>query len=353
MKKQVNIGIIGCGVIGKKHIKNATESELMNVTAIADVREDIVSSVATEFGIKKFYTDSHALINDPEVEAVVVALPTGIRMPVVLDAMKSGKHVLIEKPIAKNAAEVQQMISARNTNIIVGCCSSRFRQLKPAQIATDLVSSGVLGQIRLVRCRGVSAAGEPPKKPPIPWRYSKKLNSGGIFVNWGCYDLDYILGILGWKLKPRKVLAHMWYIQPQYKLYVAEGSDAETHIVALITCDDGTVIELERGEYLTTQSEDVCQIIGTKGSLRLQMVVDEKTKIIFDKSDPEKGVVSETVWECDGNIEDHHKLVIKDFANAVLKKSRPMTGLEESLVIQKIVDAVYISAEENRPVEIK
>ena len=206
--------------------------------------------------------------------------------------------------------------------------------------------------MRVVRCRAIVEARPPPKKTPPPWRVSKSLNGGGILVNWGHYDLDYLLGITGWKLKPKLVLAQMWSIPPQFKCHVGPGSDAEEHFAAMISCKGGIVIMFERGECVAAQSEDAWQIIGTKGSLQLRMIPEKGKKIVFNNTSTEKGVFSEVVWEGDEDASHVHAGPVEDFARAIREKHQPKTSLEQALVIQKISDAIYASAEQGRVIEI-
>jgi len=74
--------------------------------------------------------------------------------------------------------------------------------------------------------RALKGAAAPPQNPPPPWRLSKAMNGGGILVNWGCYDLDYLLGITGWMIEPRLALARTWGVPETFAAYAAPGSDA-------------------------------------------------------------------------------------------------------------------------------
>ena len=349
--KQVNLGVVGCGVIGTDHIKVAVKSELLNVVAVADKSEERTREIAQECGIKKTYSSGEMLLDDPDVEAVVLALPAGIRTPLALQAFRCGKHVLLEKPAAMNVDEIKQMMKARG-KLVCACCSARFRFLDSADFVTDFIAGGALGELRVVRCRATYSAGAPPEKAPPPWRVSKSLNGGGILVNWGVYDLDYLLGITGWSLKPKLVLAQTWPVPPQFQCHVASGSDAEEHFAAIIRCQGDTVILFERGECVAAQSEEAWQIIGTKGSLHLKMTSGKGNKIVFDNSSTEQGVFSEVIWEGDEDTAYVHIGPLENFAGAIRENGQPKTGLEQALIIQQITDAIYASAEEGKAIEI-
>ena len=350
---RVRLGIIGCGVIGNAHLKSAAETPEIETVAVADLREETAKAAAEKFGVKKVYPSGDTLLEDREIEAVILAMPAFARMPLALRAFAKGKHVLTEKPVAMNADEVKTMIKARG-NRIAGCCSPRFRFTRNAEVATKFVASGALGDLRMVRCRAVLAAGKPPKNPPPPWRLKKAMNGGGILLNWGCYDLDYLLGITGWKLKPVMVFAQTWTVPPQFACHAAPGSDAETYYTALIRCEGGTVLSLERGEFMPVQSETAWQIIGTKGSLKLNMTIwNKQGQIIHDDTSTEEGVVTKTLWEGAEDLPPANNQLVQDFAKAIREGRQPMTNLEKALVVQQISDGIYASAERGTAVEIR
>ncbi len=341
--KPVQIGVIGCGVIGRTHVRVAAESPLLEPVAVADVREAVAQEVAAQWKVPRAYAGVDALLADAEVEAVVLALPTAGRAELALRAFAAGKHVLIEKPVGLNAAEVEQLIAARG-DLVAACCSSRMRGLPSAEIATEFIAGGALGSLRVVRCRALKAAPEPPGSPPPPWRLNRALNGGGILMNWGCYDLDYLLGITGWSLRPRLALAQTWQVPQTFGAYVASGSDAETHVAALITCDDGVVLSFERGEFVAGATDEAWQVLGDRGALRLQMTPGTAKTMLHDEATP-RGVVSHTIWQGDEAWGAEHAGVLEDFARALRGGHAPRTTLEQALLVQQITDAIYASAE--------
>ena len=145
----VRLGIVGCGVIGTHHLQTATATPETEVIAIADVREDVAQAAAARFGVSRVYTDAEALFADPAVEGVVLALPAFARTDLALRAFAHGKHVLTEKPVARNAGEVQQMVAARG-DLIAGCCSARYRFLASSEAVA--FSSPAGGWASFARC---------------------------------------------------------------------------------------------------------------------------------------------------------------------------------------------------------
>jgi len=347
----VRFGIIGCGVIGRYHAQAATDSTVVDLLAVSDLRPEVAREVADLHSVPKVYTDAESLIADSEIEAVVLAMPAHVRTDLALKAFAAGKHVLTEKPVAMNSQEVETLIAAKG-DLVAGCCCSRYQFLDATRTLTDFVASGALGSLRLVRCRATREAGPPPQQPPPPWRLNRSLNGGGIMSNWGCYDLDYLLGITGWSLQPQTVLAQTWTVPADFAHYAAPDSDAETHVTALIRCQDGIAISYERAEMVAAETELAWEIIGETGSLRMQMTPSKDGLMTRFKADTTTGTTSETL--CAAN-EDHSKVhggPINDLAGAIREQRPAQTSLERALVIQRITDAIYASATQGNAVTI-
>lgn len=350
--ERVRLGVVGCGVIGQKHLAAAAGLDDVSVVAVADLRSEVARAVAARHGVPAVYADADALFGDREVEGVVLALPTAERTALALRAFAAGKHVLTEKPVAMDAAEVRQLIAARGDRV-AGCCSSRLRLLPSAEAAAAFLATGTLGTIRVVRCRATLGAAPPASMPPPAWRLSKALNGGGILANWGCYDLDYLLGILGWSLAPATVLAQTWGVVKAYRRCVAPGSDAETHVAALIRCAGGAAITYERGELLTIDTRTDWEITGERGTLRVQMTPARGKTVYHDAPTPGGvGVDTRVLWEGDEDWDMVHTGLIRDFAGAIREGRPPRTCLDRALVVQEVIDAIYASTEAGEAVTL-
>ena len=349
--ERVRLGVAGCGVMGTRHLAVAAECPLLEPVAVADVIEERATTGAQTPGVTKTYGHGRELIADPDVDAIVFAMPAAERDEMAIEALAAGKHVLVEKPVAMNAGVVARMIEARGDRV-AGCCSGRFHGYESARKSAEFVGTGVLGDLRVVHCRAHGPARGTPSAPAPTWRLDTTQNGGGVLVNWGCYDLDYLLGICGWTLVPRVAFAQTWQVPPRSRPNVADCSDAETHLVALVRCEGGTVISFERGEYMAAHEQTAWQIVGTDGSLNLRMLYGDDKVITHDDTTTEDGVVSHVVWQGDDTWAQIQGGVLIDFAEAIVEGREPQTSLEKSLVIQKMTDAIYESARTGRAVEI-
>lgn len=350
--KATRIGVVGCGVMGVRHLQAIEGSDRAVAFAVADTVPERATAAARASGAGKVYRDGEELIRDPDVDAVIFSTPAAFRDELAIEALRLGKHVLLEKPAGMNASVVRRMIDARGDRV-AACCSGRFHAYRSAGIAAEFVASGVLGPLRMLYCRVHEAAAGVPATPPPAWRLNRGMNGGGILLNWGSYDLDYLFGVTGWKVVPEVVLAQTWRVPPRSAPNVAPDSDAETHVSFFARCRNEIVISYERGEYMPAHGQRQWQIVGTHGSLSLTMLYEDDKVIIHDDTSTETGVSSHEIWRGNDRWADMQGVIVRDFVDAVAENREPQTSLEKALIIQKLTDAVYESAARGDAVRIE
>ncbi len=346
MREKIRYGMVGCGVIAARHAASAKRCEGAALVAVADLDRSRAEAFAAEHGVAEVYGDARAMIGEGEVDAVVLAMPVRGRAGLVRAAIEAGRHVLVEKPAGQNAAEVAGLVAASaSAGVKAAGCSSRHSGLGSARAAAAVVASGRLGSLRVVRGRAVLPAGEQPNADPPVWRVRHDLNGGGILSNWGVYDLDYLLSVTNWTLRPESVLAQVWPVSQVYGDYVHADSNAETHAVALVRCVGGTVITLERGEFLAVQQETAWELIGERGSLRMNLLPGDGVRVELSEAGPGgRGVVQEVVFEGQETWDDVHDLPLHDLTDAILNDREPATSLRRAYGISAICDAIYASS---------
>jgi predicted dehydrogenase len=348
----LNLAIIGCGVIAQYHLRALAKMKTARAAIVCDLRPELAQKAAADFGVPRWSSQADEVLADPTIDGVILALPAFARTALAIKAFKQGKHVLTEKPVAMNAAEVRAMLAVQGDRI-GACCSSRYRAFESARVATEFLRSGGLGPIRTITCRGINQPGPTPKATPPVWRLRRDLNGGGIFVNWGVYDLDYLLGLLDFKLTPQYALARTWQVPPAFSAYAAPGSDAETHLTGLVTFAEGCVLTYERAEASTLPAGSIWVIGGEKGSLSLQMLKAKAANVVLVEPDPATGTRTRVLWEGDeSQLTIEHDGVVFDFVDAILEKRAPRTSLQNALLFARIADAFYASADSGKPVPV-
>ena len=146
MAKQVRYGIIGCGAIGqRRHIPEAAANPASIVAALCDPVGERVEAFAADHGAEA-YTDHKRMLKDAEIDAVVVGSPNYLHAKQTIDALRAGKHVLCEKPMATSRADAKKMIAEAdkaNRYLMIG---QNQRMMPPHVKAKQILDSGVLGK---------------------------------------------------------------------------------------------------------------------------------------------------------------------------------------------------------------
>ena len=340
------IVLIGCGVVGKVHLAEALTVSGSTVVGLCDAHRPAAAALAQANGITRVYDTPDEAIADPTVDGLILALPTVVRQPLALQALAAGKHLLLEKPMGLHAGDIQELLRAQGANV-VACCSGRMSLMAHARAARAAYASGALGELRSIHCWATNPLGGRPTTPPPAWRVSHALNGGGILMNWGIYDLDFILGVSGWSLQPVSIAAQTWGVAAPFGDRVAPGSDAETHLTAFIRFANGASMVYERGEFTAAPVRNEWQLLGTTGALRLHLF-DAKAPVLLDQTDPASGVQSRVLHEDPASTEHFMTGPVGDWVSAVNDRRAPQTGLEQALVLARVCDALYQSARSGR-----
>lgn len=144
----VKLGIIGCGRITQvAHLPGIEKADGVQLVALCDGNQPIAHQVAARYGVQKVYADSADLIADPEVEAVIIAIPDRFHRDVVAQALRAGKHVLIEKPLAATEDESRELVELVAATGLVLQVGAMKRHDQGVEYAKEFIADG-LGQMR-------------------------------------------------------------------------------------------------------------------------------------------------------------------------------------------------------------
>ena len=250
MKK--NLVVIGYGGMGGGfHAKNALKSDVVNLAGIYDIKEER-RRAAEENGIYAYPT-LEAVLADPKVDLVTVAVPNDSHLEIVVKALKAGKNVICEKPVALSCADFDQMTAAAKESGKLFTVHQNRRWDVDYLAIKGLVESGKIGKPLRIESRIHGSRGI-----PSDWR-GEKEHGGGMILDWGVHLIDQILQI---------------YTQPIKRVHCTV-----THI---------TNKEVDDGFYLTLTFADGAQAmieVGTYNFIplpRFYMLAEQGTAIITD-----------------------------------------------------------------------
>lgn len=200
--KKIGIGIIGCGKIAQlRHIPEYAANEHVLLKGFFDVNLSRAEELASRYG-GKAYTSYEALLADPEIEAVSVLTPNFTHAEISIAALKAGKHVLCEKPMAVNLADCEAMVeTAKQTGnkLMIG----QNQRLTPAhRKARELIQSGAIGDVITFHTTfSHSGADNWSIDGKNSWFMDKNQSHFGAMADLGVHKTDLIVYLLGKKIK--------------------------------------------------------------------------------------------------------------------------------------------------------
>ena len=199
---KLRLGLIGLGYIGKVHLRHALKLTNANLVAVSDISKRALKN-AKSAGVKKTFDSYEQLLKDPEIDAVIIALPTHLHLQCAIRAAEERKHIFLEKPIARNVQEAQEIISATRRNSVKLMIvyplrfNSTFRNLK------EKINRGTLGDVEIARATNVSSGPffhrmQDYAPTPVPeWWFNKELTGGGVLVDLGCHMINLLRWYFG------------------------------------------------------------------------------------------------------------------------------------------------------------
>ena len=192
-------GMIGCGDVTE--IKSGPGFQKANhSTLVAVMRRNgmLAKDYAQRHGVARWYDDAAKLIDDPQVEVVYIATPPSSHQQYTLMAAKAGKPVYVEKPMALNFAECQEMMAACKTAGIPLFVAYYRRALPRFLKIKELVDSGAIGQVRFVSVTLYEPASKANLNAAAPaWRVVPEISGGGLFVDLASHMLDFLDYVFG------------------------------------------------------------------------------------------------------------------------------------------------------------
>ncbi|WP_299819629.1 Gfo/Idh/MocA family oxidoreductase [uncultured Pontibacter sp.] len=256
--KKVRWGIIGCGNVTE--VKSGPAfSKIKHSELVAVMRRDAAKAkdYAQRHGVPRWYTTAADLINDPEVDAVYIATPPDTHAAYTLQVAAAGKPVYVEKPMALNYAQCQQMITACS-DAGVPLFVAYYRRGQQAFLKVkELVQSRFIGDIRFVNIKLYQPLQPHLYKHEIPWRVQPEISGGGLFHDLAAHQFDILDFILG------PLADASGQATNQAGLYAADDL-----VTAQFKFDNGV---LGSGVWCFSvteqQQEDSIEIVGSKGRI--------------------------------------------------------------------------------------
>ena len=357
----IRVGIIGAGSVGRVHAEAIARAG-QQIAGFCDVDLDRAEDLNSRFGDSNSIatTSLDKLLAQPETQAVVVGVPNYRHKDVAIAAIRAGKDVLLEKPMAMTVAECDEILKVHRVSKQILQMGFVSRQSPTSRAALDFINSGSFGRIyhikaALIRRRGIPGLGG--------WFTTKQSSGGGALIDIGVHLIDLVLHLVGsprvsrvsavcnsalGKPTDQYVFNEMWAGPP-----VPGGDfDVEDSATALMRFDSGATFELNVA-WASNIPEGIhpngVTIFGDNGGCyldvwgrRMTMATEQEGHLVDVSPQVPEGNAWEMAWT------RQHEL----FARTVRERTPPVATGEQGRYVQVVLEALYRSSFEKREVEI-
>ena len=328
MGKKIRIGIIGCGAVAQ--VENIPAFSLIpdtEIFMICDTDERKLSHLKDKYNIPLTSSRFEDVIRNKDIDGVIIAAPNCLHSPMVIGALEYDKYVLCEKPLGLNTKEIEEIgrVAEKHPHRLMYGLNDRFRQ--DVQTLRKYISGGELGEIFYAKTGWLRRLGRSIEE----WRKDRVKSGGGVVLNLGVHLLDVVLWIL-----PKRVSAVFASIH--------SNDGIEDSGVGIIKFQNGTFLTLEVAYTLLFERDfTYFNLFGEKGSallnpLKIQKIQRDKlidiTPSISDKKLYKSSFLLQAEW----------------FIDMIKRSRKPLFDWKDALVISRVIDALYKSADENREI---
>jgi predicted dehydrogenase len=348
--KKLRVAFIGAGGIAGTHMRYLDQMDDVEIVAQADISKESMGRWAEQYGIADSFTDYGEMLKKVKPDAVSVCTPNGSHAPATIAALKAGADVIVEKPMAMNGREAQAMINAAKKGerkLVIGF---QYRFDPKTQFIKNAIDGGQVGKVMYGRIQALRRRGIPN------WGVfgRKDLQGGGPLIDIGVHALEMTHYAMG---SPKPVAASgstFTYLGDKPSDVVSQWSnwDYKNYTVEDLAIGQ---IRFENGAILSIEASFAAHIEKNEWNFTL---MGEKGGTSWDPpglfhDDNGYMVNTEPNWLPSGPAGDCFAAKMRNFVEHVLYDKPTLAPAEHGLMVQKMLDGIYASAEKGGEVKIK
>ncbi len=351
---KTTLAIIGCGRIAQNaHFPAFSHmTDMIRVKYACDLIEEKAQTMKDQYDfVEQVITDYHIALADPEVDAVFVLTPNFAHYTISMDALRAGKHVMVEKPITVSYAlsrEMAEEAEKQGKILNIGVCNRYHRSV---EILEQMNREGKFGNIYHVYCSFRSFRSIPGLGGPFT---DKSQSGGGVLIDWGIHFLDLILYIMG-NAKIENVTCDAYNEMAKdmksykYRSMWASGTadiengvnDVDDFVTGYIRTDKASISFNGAWAQNLDKSEMFIDFLGDQGGARL----DYTKQFIFTD-----GATIQTE-QSDHEIPDMYQCEDEAFIRSVQTGVKDRNHIENILESMRLLDSLYQSADLRREID--
>jgi len=385
--KTLNVAMIGGGFMGKAHAMAYAAMPMFFWPApaiphrkvLVDVNAEMAKQGAARYGFEESSADWKATIARRDVDVIDIVTPNDSHAEIAIAALKAGKHVICEKPLARTGAEAKTMFEAAQKSGVIHMVAFNYRRTPGVALAKKLIEEGRIGKILNFRGTYLQDWSADPKGP-LSWRFQKKVAGSGTVGDIGTHVLDFARYLVGEVSAVNAIVKTYIPERPMQaggldKLGASDKSgagpmgvvDVDDEMITLLKFQNGAVGSVEasrnahgRNNFLTFE------IHGTKGSVAFNYERMDEVQVMFaDDPADTRGFrtiytgpnhpYGQALWPIPAlGIGYGETKIIEcyDFFSAIISGKQPSPNFEDGYKISAIADAILESGATERWVNV-
>ena len=314
--KKLGVAVIGTGFWGKNHARVYKELASTELVAICDVNAERAKSVADQFGAKA-YTSNARMLKNEKIEAVSVCTWSTNLAQEALKALKAGKHVLVEKPMATNTKQAEKLLETAEKNDLHLTVGFLMRFIPGLQHIREAVENKKIGELVCAAAKRVS-------------QWPERIGDVGVVKDMAIHDIDV-----------------MRYISNEdpITVYAKAGSmrhrKFEDYAQIMLTYKDGKSAFIE-SNWLTPYKTRTLTVTGSDAIMKLDYITQE-----LWIEEPKENLQPRYPWQ------EPLKLELQHFADCISEKKKPLITGADGLKALQIAEAALRSSAKNRAIKLR
>ncbi|MHA1698705.1 MAG: Gfo/Idh/MocA family protein [Promethearchaeota archaeon] len=327
----IHMGLAGAGWSANTIATAISELEDISILGIYNHNLENAKTIADKFSIPIITSEFKYLCKIEKIKFIIISLPHHLHFKYAKYALNAEKHVLVEKPIAMNVKEGQEMVAlARSKKLKLGVnFQNRFSDSTAK--AKEIISSGLLGKIINARVE-VFLKRDPQYFQNSKWRGKIEKEGGGVLINQSIHEIDRLIYLLG----DFKVVCGFYN-------HLVHDIETEDNAVACFMLNNGVIGTIQTSISVKTPTGAKLIITGSNATIEIRL----DRVILWSKNHKNPKVYQSSCVDEKNSIKnikiENHKRLIKDFASAIKNNHEPLANGDEGIRSLRVIEAIYKS----------
>jgi myo-inositol 2-dehydrogenase/D-chiro-inositol 1-dehydrogenase len=344
---KIKVGIIGSGFIADHHCYSYSLLPNVEIVGIASNNKSEADILLKKYNINQNYYKDYRDLLRLECDAISACIPNNLHKDITCDILQSGKHALVEKPLAKNIREANEMLDVeKSSNKTIFYCENNMYAPSFSKVK-EIVKEGALGNIYMGRGK------EQHSGPHSRWFYKLEDSGGGALLDLGIHDIACLVWYLDCDVK--EVFCQVKTIKPDRRIFGA--CEVEDNAIGIMYFENDAQVIIEESWTAPGGYDMRFELFGTEGQIKVAPTFSNLMSVYskngygyaVEKAETTKGwtfPVPSEAWSFGYPQE------IAYFIECILKNKKPLTNSEFGYKILNIVETMYKSAKSKKMEEI-